>query len=203
MAEFEPAPRRGEIRVVPAHCRRILRACQAWTGLYAILMVLLALGPAARAEQTPARTDLVKSRDENDRNPIHTVVPEYPQQAWFERLEGDVEVCFFVTRGGRPYNIAVRRSDHRIFERVARDAVKNSRFEAIPRPDKVPQVKSCRTFLFRLEPLAASALPEIVKPGLADGFAGDQFVDDVEQRRVAAGKARARLVLAVNDNRRD
>ena len=71
----------------------------------------------------------------------------------FERVEGDVEVCFFITRGGRPYNIAVRRSDHRLFERVARDAVKNSWFEAIPRPDKVPQVKTCRTFMFRLEPL--------------------------------------------------
>jgi TonB family protein len=93
------------------------------------------------------------SREDTDRTPVHTVIPEYPQQAWFERVQGDVEVCFFITRGGRPYNIAVRKSDHRIFERPARDAVKNSWFEAIPRPDKVPQVKTCRTFLFRLEPV--------------------------------------------------
>jgi len=103
--------------------------------------------------QTLDRIDPAESRDDTDRNPVHTVVPEYPQKAWFERVEGDVEVCFFITRGGRPYNIAVRRSDHRLFERVARDAVKNSWFEAIPRPDKVPQVKTCRTFMFRLEPL--------------------------------------------------
>ena len=93
------------------------------------------------------------SRDDTDRNPVHTVIPEYPQQAWFERIEGDVEVCFFITRGGRPYNIAVRKSDHRIFERPARDAVRDSWFEAIPRPDEVPQVKTCRSFLFRLEPV--------------------------------------------------
>ncbi len=132
---------------------------------------LLALGSTAYGEgavQTLDRIDPVDSRDEDDRNPIHTVVPEYPQQAWFERLEGDVEVCFFITRGGRPYNIAVRRSDHRVFERVARDAVKNSWFEAIPRPDKVPQVKTCRTFLFRLEPLDPEDLPEDVRAANGD-----------------------------------
>ncbi len=116
----------------------------------------LSLAPAAFADgdvKTLDRIDPVESRDDTDRNPVHTVVPEYPQKAWFERIEGDVEVCFFITRGGRPYNIAVRRSDHRLFERAARNAIKNSWFEAIPRPDKVPQVKTCRTFLFRLEPV--------------------------------------------------
>ena len=116
---------------------------------------LLAVASAAVAQGAVDTIDRVApdSRDDTDRNPVHTVVPEYPQQAWFERIQGDVEVCFFITRGGRPYNIAVRRSDHRVFERPARDAVKNSWFEAIPRPDAVPQVKTCRTFLFRLEPV--------------------------------------------------
>lgn len=122
----------------------------------------------AGAVQTLDRIDPVESRDDDDRNPIHTVVPEYPQKAWFERLEGDVEVCFFITRGGRPYNIAVRRSDHRVFERVARAAVKNSWFEAIPRPEKVPQVKTCRTFLFRLEPLDPEDRPQDVRAANGD-----------------------------------
>ncbi len=136
-----------------------------------IASALLVLGSAAYGDgavQTLDRIDPVESRDDDDRNPIHTVVPEYPQQAWFERVEGDVEVCFFITRGGRPYNIAVRRSDHRIFERVARDAVKNSWFEAIPRPDKVPQVKTCRTFLFRLEPLEPEEAPQDVRAANGD-----------------------------------
>jgi len=117
--------------------------------------LFLTAGGAAFAQGAVETVDRIApdSRDDTDRNPVHTVIPEYPQQAWFERIQGDVEVCFFITRGGRPYNIAVRKSDHRIFERPARDAVKNSWFEAIPRPDKVPQVKTCRTFLFRLEPV--------------------------------------------------
>lgn len=119
------------------------------------LVAFLAATGTALAQGAVDTVDRIApdSRDDTDRNPVHTVVPEYPQQAWFERIQGDVEVCFFITRGGRPYNIAVRRSDHRVFERPARDAVRNSWFEAIPRPDAVPQVKTCRTFLFRLEPV--------------------------------------------------
>ena len=134
----------------------------------AALVALSPVAPGQGAVQTLDRIDPVESRDDDDRNPIQTIVPEYPQKAWFERVEGDVEVCFFITRGGRPYNIAVRKSDHRIFERVARDAVKNSRFEAIPRPEKVPQVKTCRTFLFRLERLDPEDLPEDVRAANAD-----------------------------------
>lgn len=97
--------------------------------------------------------DFDSSRDDTDRNPVHTVVPEYPRRAWLDQIEGDVQVCFFVTRSGRPYNIAVRHSDHKFFERPAREAVEISWFEAIPRSDKVPQVRTCRTFQFRLEPV--------------------------------------------------
>lgn len=144
---------------------------------FQVVATIVALGSVAHGQdavqagavQTLDRIDPVESRDEDDRNPIHTIVPEYPQKAWFERLEGDVEVCFFITRGGRPYNIAVRHSDERVFERVARDAVKNSWFEAIPRPEKVPQVKTCRTFLFRLEPLDPEDLPEDVRAANGDG----------------------------------
>ena len=134
-------------------------------GLLALTSVAFAQG----AVETLDRIDPIDSRDDDDRNPIHTVVPEYPQKAWFERIEGDVEVCFFITRGGRPYNIAVRRSDNRVFERAARNAVKNSWFQEIPRPEKVPQVKTCRTFLFRLEPLDPEDMPEGVRAASSDG----------------------------------
>jgi TonB family protein len=97
--------------------------------------------------------DPTAQRSADDRNPVHTVVPEYPKQAWLDRTEGDVQVCFYITRGGRPHNIAVRHSEHRVFEKPARDAVKMSWFAAIPRPNKVPQIKTCRTFQFRLEPV--------------------------------------------------
>ena len=92
-------------------------------------------------------------RADAERTPLQTVIPEYPRAAWLDQIEGDVLVCFSVTRGGRPYNIAVRRSDYKFFERPARDAVKASWFERVPEGEKVPPVKTCRTFQFRLEPL--------------------------------------------------
>lgn len=120
-----------------------------------VLGLAIAL-PSAWAESNVVTTDALDpwaSKDDTERSPVHTIVPEYPEKAWLERVEGDVEVCFYITRGGRPYNVRVRRSDHRIFERAARDAVELSWFEAIPRGEKVPQIKTCRTFLFRLEPV--------------------------------------------------
>lgn len=120
-----------------------------------ILALVFAL-PGARAQSNVVTMDALDpwdSKDDTERAPIHTIVPEYPEKAWLERIEGDVEVCFYITRGGRPYNVRVRKSDNRIFERSARNAVELSWFEAIPRDEKVPQIKTCRTFLFRLEPV--------------------------------------------------
>ncbi len=121
-----------------------------------LALALLLVGSGAFAQgnvETIDQIDPSEIRSDDDRNPVHTVVPEYPKQALFDRVEGNVQVCFFVSRGGRPYNVAVRSSDYRVFERPARNAVKKSWYEAIPRPNKVPQVKTCRTFLFRLEPV--------------------------------------------------
>lgn len=120
----------------------------------AVSMLLIASGAFAQGNiRTVDEIDPDNVRQESDRNPIHTVIPKYPSKAFLDRVEADVQVCFYVNRGGRPYNVTVRRSDHRIFERPARDAVKKSWFEAIPRPKKVPQIKTCRTFFFRLEPV--------------------------------------------------
>lgn len=120
----------------------------------ALTVLLLLIGGSALAQGKVTALDTIDgdSSDADDkRNPAQTVIPEYPLQAWLERIEGGVQVCFYVTRGGRPYSIAVRHSDHKTFERPAREAVKISWFEAIPRPEKVPSIKSCRTFQFRLE----------------------------------------------------
>ena len=96
-------------------------------------------------------------RDYGDRISLRTVVPKYPDKALLERIQGAVEVCFKITRGGKPYGVAVRKSDHRVFERVAREAIRSSRFEAIPRGKEVPKVKMCRTYDFRLESAKVAA----------------------------------------------
>jgi TonB family protein len=119
-----------------------------------LTILLFLVGGSVLAQGNILTTDSVDgSGADAERDPTQTVIPEYPRQAWLEQIEGDVQLCFFVTRSGRPYNIAIRRSDHKSFERPARDAVKISWFAAIPRSEKVPQVRTCRTFQFRLEPL--------------------------------------------------
>lgn len=87
------------------------------------------------------------------RQPVNTVVPEYPAKARRERIEGEVQVCFDITREGYPRRIAVRRSTHRFFEKVARDAVRRSTWQPVPSGQDLPAIKACRTFRFALVPV--------------------------------------------------
>lgn len=86
-----------------------------------------------------------------ERMPLHTVIPDYPKLARRDRIEGEVQVCFEITRKGKTRRIAVRRSTHRIFERPAIRAVRASSYEPLPRDAAISGIKSCRTFRFTLE----------------------------------------------------
>lgn len=103
-----------------------------------LLALLLAGGPAVADDPEP------------DRTPLQTVVPVYPESARRDRLEGEVQVCFHVDRDGRPYRIAVRTSSHRVFERPSIDAVRASTYVPLDPGQKLPAIKTCRTFRFRL-----------------------------------------------------
>lgn len=115
----------------------------------ALIVALLALAIPAPAQEEGGPVDTIDSNTE--RKPMNTVVPEYPEAARRERLEGEVQVCFDITRSGIPRRIAVRHSSHRYFEKPARDAVRRSTWQAVPPDEMVPTIKSCRTFRFRLE----------------------------------------------------
>lgn len=91
--------------------------------------------------------------DNTDRIPKQTVVPVYPQTARRDRVEGQVQVCYYVDRKGRPYNVAVRKSSNRIFERPALRAIKASRYHQLQKDEQSSKLKTCRTFLFELEPI--------------------------------------------------
>ena len=100
---------------------------------------------------TAAAEETVEPVDTSyDRQPWNTVIPDYPEKARRERLEGEVQVCFDVSRQGFPRRISVRRSTHRYFEKPARKAVSQSRWRPIPPGEKVPEIKGCRTFRFKL-----------------------------------------------------
>ena len=87
-----------------------------------------------------------------NRMPVQTVAPEYPHKARRDRVEGQVEVCFEIDRKGRPRRIAVRNSTNRAFEKPSLKAVRASSFRPLKEGEKLQSIKSCRTFIFSLEP---------------------------------------------------
>lgn len=120
---------------------KVFPALLACIGLYAAL-------------SATASEDAVDFVDEDlDRTPINTVVPNYPETARRDRIEGEVTVCYRIDRQGRPHEVRVRYSSHRVFERPARRALRASRYAPLAKDRKPSPVKSCRTFRFYLEPI--------------------------------------------------
>lgn len=103
------------------------------------------------ATASPADVDQVDS--ETDRVPMQTIIPEYPAIARRDRIEGEVQVCFDISRAGFPLRVAVRDSSNRVFEKPARKAVRNSRWVPLKKDEPLPGIKACRTFRFSLVPV--------------------------------------------------
>ena len=115
------------------------------------LAILLAA--AALALPVSAVADVNMEDTDTDRKPLHTVIPEYPEEARRDRVEGYAQVCFKVTRAGSPWRIAVRKSTHRMFEKAALKAVRESTFVPLLPGEENASIKTCRTFKFYLEPV--------------------------------------------------
>lgn len=114
----------------------------------------LALTAAFLVSASASAEDAVEQVDAStDRVPRNTVVPDYPDVARRDRIEGEVEVCFDITRDGRPQRIAVRRSTNRLFEKPARKAVRNSTWVPLKKDEQDSGIKACRTFRFSLVPV--------------------------------------------------
>ncbi|MCP4302886.1 MAG: energy transducer TonB [Gammaproteobacteria bacterium] len=88
-----------------------------------------------------------------ERMPSLTVMPDYPEIARRDRIEGEVQVCFEITRDGRTRRIAVRKSTHRLFEKPAIRAVRASTYVPLSKDAALSGIKACRTFRFTLEPV--------------------------------------------------
>jgi len=117
-----------------------------------LLALAVLLVATAMADDNPTVSDL--SVDSGERVPLHTVVPLYPEKARRARLEGEVEVCFNVSREGKTSRVAVRRSTNRVFEKPSRDAVRHSTYLPLPGYMELSGIKTCRTFRFHLSPVA-------------------------------------------------
>ena len=116
------------------------------------IVLLMMLCTVAIAEENAAVT--AARDDAGDREPLLTVVPVYPEQARRARVEGEVQVCFDVSRTGKTSRVAVRSSTNRIFEKPSRDAVEASTYRPLAADKVLSGIKTCRTFQFHLTPVA-------------------------------------------------
>lgn len=117
----------------------------------AVAIALCVLGTQASAVSDVQQAAVGDADPE--RLPLFTLIPDYPTVARRDRIEGEVQVCFEITRDGRTRRIAVRNSTHRIFEKPAIRAVRASTYQPLPDDAVISGIKSCRTFRFSLKPV--------------------------------------------------
>lgn len=115
-------------------------------------LLAMALAVPSAAQESVERVD-----SETDRKPLKTMVPDYPEKARRERIEGEVQVCFDISRRGYPQRVAVRSSTHAIFEGPALKAVRQSTWRPVEGGKELSGIKSCRTFRFSLIPVGEEA----------------------------------------------
>ena len=119
--------------------------------LLLLAALVLAVPAVAAAEEESLLAHVVDSGSK--RVPSHTVAPRYPRKARRDRIEGQVQVCFEIDRKGRPRRIAVRNSTNRAFEKPSIKAVRASKFRPLEDDEELQSIKSCRTFIFSLQPV--------------------------------------------------
>ena len=127
-------------------------------GLTVILAVacygLVATG-VADADNDTRVTRITHFEDmSSDRAPTVTAVPQYPEKARRDRIEGEATVCYLIDSKGRIVKPAVRKSSHRMFAKPSLKAIRQSSYEPLRPDQKMSQVKTCRTFRFLLNPVA-------------------------------------------------
>ena len=117
-----------------------------------VVLIYLLVAVAGVAENDVDVTHVTD--DTGDRMPLQTIVPEYPERALADRIQGEVQVCFNLDREGRTSRIAIRRSSNRLFEKPAMLAIRGSTYAPLPQGEELSGIKTCRTFRFLLDPVA-------------------------------------------------
>lgn len=120
--------------------------------LFAIV-IIAALGIRAPAICADEVEEVPPVKDDVVRVPLYTVMPDYPRTARRDRIEGEVQVCFEISRDGQTRRVAVRDSTNRLFEKPAIRAVRASTYVPLSKDAAISGIKSCRTFRFALEPV--------------------------------------------------
>lgn len=92
----------------------------------------------------------------SERLPAITAFPRYPSIARRDRIEGEALVCFNIDARGRVVRPSIRSSTHKIFEKPAMRAIRQSSFAPLADGEKPAVAKTCRTYRFRLDPVNAA-----------------------------------------------
>jgi len=90
----------------------------------------------------------------SDRMPSVTAVPQYPEIARRDRIEGEATVCYTIDAQGRIRRPAIKRSSHKMFAKPALKAIKKSSYEPLQSNQEATVARTCRTFRFLLKPVA-------------------------------------------------
>jgi len=117
-----------------------------------------------------------------ERIPLNTAVPEYPEDARRERLEGEATVCFSVDEDGEVVRPRISSATDRVFRKPTLNAIKASTFRPLEAGALEAPFETCRTYRYTLNPLeplyvaddstaAEAAAPASAEPFTTAGFA--------------------------------
>ena len=129
----------------------------------AAAIVLLAAGPATADPEEGEEPEPRVTDSSTERLPAITAFPRYPPIARRDRIEGEATVCFKIAPNGRILDPVVESSTHRIFEKPALRAIRESRFEPLAPGEELSGSTTCRTYRFRLDPVSA-AIERLLSP---------------------------------------
>jgi TonB family protein len=133
------------------------------------MLLLIAVRGALAQGNTPV--DIYSGDSALRRQPTNTAFPEYPEEARWERLEGETTVCFRINLQGEIVRPRVASSTHRVFEKPAMRAIRDSAFAPLGAGQVESTSDVCRVYRFRLNPLptlAAAARQESPLAAAAD-----------------------------------
>lgn len=136
----------------------------------AALLAGNALGQDAAndARRAPALT--------RERIPLNSAVPEYPESARRDRLEGEARVCFRVDERGEVVRPKISSTTDRVFRKPTLEAIRASTFRPLPAGETASPLETCRTYRYRLDPLEPlyvaedSPAPAAPAPEIAEDF---------------------------------
>ena len=125
------------------------------TAVTAALCLAMASSAIVLADESTRVTRITHMEDSSsDRMPSVTAVPQYPEIARRDRIEGEATVCYTIDAEGRIRRPAVKRSSHKMFAKPALKAIKKSSYEPLRSNQEATVARTCRTFRFLLKPVA-------------------------------------------------